>query len=105
MDSNQQEKKNIVFFDVLNAKDVYTTTTLSLDFQHEIGVEEFLPKRIEEACEVSGIKGIPCNLRFYDIERKKKLTIKDIKQFPSGELTDASDEEIENAIKKISEYK
>ena len=99
-----KEKRNIVFFDLLAKKDLYTPVTLSLKFQHEVGVETFLPGEIKRACEVSKIKGIPCNLRFYDLEEKKKLTIRDISEFPSGELTEATEEEIKKCEEKLLEF-
>lgn len=99
-----KEKRNIVFFDLLAKKDLHTPVTLSLKFQHEVGVETFLPDEIKRACEVSEIKGTPCNLRFYDLGEKKKLTIKDVSQFPSGELTEATEEEIKKCEKKLSEF-
>ena len=97
-------KNNIVFFDIVNGemKDLYMPVTLSFEKLHETAIEDILPKQIDAACKNSGFTGVPVNLRFFDLKEKKKMTITDITRFPSGEVSNATDEEIQECEEKLS---
>lgn len=105
MGKQQKWENNIVFFDIKDGpKNLYCTVPLSLQFHHEVGVESLLPLYI--GMKIKNVEGNLYNLRFFDMQsyRVMKLSIWSVSAFPSGTLSEATDEEIKICNEKLSEF-